>query len=139
MTIDVQYQTLDGDQLDPSTLEQGTDFKVLVSVQNTGRRGPYEEIALSHLFASGWEIHNQRLDPSGRQSAADVEFQDIRDDRIYTYFDLQPGETKQIEVLLNASYIVRFYQPLVEVEAMYDATINAREVGRWVRVVKPGS
>jgi uncharacterized protein YfaS (alpha-2-macroglobulin family) len=139
MTIDVQYQTLDGGQLDPSIIEQGTDFKVLVSVQNTGKRGAYEEIALSHLFASGWEIHNQRLDPSGHLSAADVDFQDIRDDRIYTYFDLQPGETKQIEVSLNASYVGRFYQPLIEVEAMYDATINAREVGRWVRVVKPGS
>jgi uncharacterized protein YfaS (alpha-2-macroglobulin family) len=39
----------------------------------------------------------------------------------------------------NASYLGRFYLPPVGVEAMYDATINARVVGRWVEVEQAGS
>ena len=62
----------------------------------------------------------------------------MRDDRVYTYFDLKAGETKTVEVALNASYLGRFYLPMVTVEAMYDATLNARAKGQWVEVVAPG-
>jgi uncharacterized protein YfaS (alpha-2-macroglobulin family) len=62
----------------------------------------------------------------------------VRDDRVYTYFDLKAGETKAVEVTLNASYLGRFYLPMVTVEAMYDATLNARAKGQWVEVVEPG-
>ena len=96
-----------------------------------------KELALSHLVASGWEIRNERLFPAAR-AIAGLDYQDIRDDRVYSYFDLQPGETKTLELLLNASYLGRFYLPVVSVEAMYDATINARTKGQWVRVVEPG-
>jgi uncharacterized protein YfaS (alpha-2-macroglobulin family) len=62
----------------------------------------------------------------------------VRDDRVYTYFALKAGEAKTVEVSLNASYLGRFYMPMVTVETMYDATLNAREKGRWVEVVEPG-
>ena len=58
--------TPDGKPLDPSRLAQGTDFKAVVKVTNTGVRGDYREVALSHVVASGWEIRNDRLDPSRR-------------------------------------------------------------------------
>ena len=64
---------------------------------------------------------------------------DVRDDRVYTYFSLKAGETKTIATRLNASYLGRFYLPPVSAEAMYDATLNARVVGRWVEVVEAGS
>ena len=38
----------------------------------------------------------------------------------------------------NASYLGRFYQPMITVEAMYDATINARAKGQWVEIVEAG-
>ncbi len=139
MQIDVVYEDVDGEEIDPSTLEQGTDLRIRVIVKNTGNRGTYEEVALSHIVPSGWEIRNERMDPTARISSADIEYQDIRDDRVYTYFDLRMSEEKSFEVLVHASYLGRFYLPLVEVEAMYDATINARAVGQWVEVVRPGS
>ncbi|MCK4460383.1 MAG: hypothetical protein KAW46_01185, partial [candidate division Zixibacteria bacterium] len=64
---------------------------------------------------------------------------DIRDDRIYTYFNLKQGESKTFRVMLSATYLGRFYLPMVNVEAMYDATINARLPGGWVKVERPGS
>jgi len=64
-------------------------------------------------------------------------YQDIRDDRVYTYFDIRSGETKSFKVILNSSYIGKYYMPSVSCEAMYDNSINARFPGRWVNVVMP--
>ena len=139
LRLKVEYQTMEGAALDPSRLDQGTDFKAIVTVTSTGERGDYEQLALSHLVASGWEIHNERLSPARRRGPSPYEYQDVRDDRVYTYFDLKKGESKTVELLLNASYLGRFYLPPVSVEAMYDATIGARVVGRWVEVIQVGS
>ncbi|MBL4625926.1 MAG: hypothetical protein JKY42_12420 [Flavobacteriales bacterium] len=74
------------------------------------------------------------------------EYQDIRDDRIYTYFDLSQysgyhssrDHTKTFVVLLNAAYLGDYYLPAVLTESMYDNRVNAREKGQWTSVVKPG-
>ncbi|MBD3240600.1 MAG: hypothetical protein GF331_08460 [Chitinivibrionales bacterium] len=134
----VHYLTPGGSRLDVSELEQGTDFVAEITVRNTGRSGLYEEIALSHLVASGWEIRNDRMEPGSGQKQSDFENQDIRDDRVYTYFDINQGKSKTYRVMLNAAYLGRFYLPMLGVEAMYDATINARVPGQWVNVVKAG-
>ncbi len=139
LVLGVEYKTTDGGALNPSRLDQGTDFKAIVTVTNTGERGDYDQLALSHLVASGWEIHNERMGPGGRRPPTSITYQDVRDDRVYSYFNLRAGETKTVELLLNASYLGRFYLPPVGIEAMYDATINARVVGRWVEVVQAGS
>jgi uncharacterized protein YfaS (alpha-2-macroglobulin family) len=138
LVMRVAYQTMDGVALDPGRLDQGTDFKAIVTVTSTGERGDYEQLALSHVVPSGWEIHNERMGGGGRRRPVGLLYQDIRDDRVYSYFDLRAGETKTVELLLNASYLGRFYLPPVGVEAMYDATINSRVVGRWVEVVQAG-
>lgn len=138
VALDVSYLTPDDKPLDPSRLEQGTDFKVRVKVTNSGVRGDYQQLALSHVAASGWEIRNDRLDPSRARAASAFDYQDVRDDRIYTYFDLKAGETKTFELAANAAYLGRFYLPMVTVEAMYDATIGARAKGQWVEIVEAG-
>ena len=138
LSISVSYRDSNGNDVDPTALEQGTDFVAEVKIKNTSPHLKYEEVALSQIFPSGWEIHNSRLDPFGKKSDADYEFQDIRDDRVYTYFDIHPGQTKNFITQMNASYLGKFYLPMVEVEAMYDATINARVPGRWVSVIQPG-
>ena len=74
----------------------------------------------------------------GSQDAV-FDYQDIRDDRVYTYFDIKQGESKTFQVILNASYLGKFYLPMITVEAMYDASISARRPGKWIQVVKPGA
>jgi uncharacterized protein YfaS (alpha-2-macroglobulin family) len=66
-------------------------------------------------------------------------YEDIRDDRVYTYFDLNKNQTVTYKVILNAAYLGRYYLPLTYVEAMYDNSVTARLPGRWVEVVPPGS
>ncbi len=65
-------------------------------------------------------------------------YQDIRDDRVYTYFDLNKNSTKTFKIILNAAYLGRFYLPTVYCEAMYDNEIYSRKAGKWIEVVEAG-
>jgi len=133
----VAYKNLLGQTLDPSTLSQGTDFIAEVKIINPGNRGSYKEMALTQIFPSGWEIHNTRMD--GMQipfTSSTPTYQDIRDDRVYTYFNINANESKTYNIMLNASYIGKYYLPMVYCEAMYDASINSKIAGKWVEVVE---
>lgn len=135
--MQVQYTSRNGQQLDPVQLKQGTDFVATVTLKNPGKRGYYEQMALSQVFPSGWEIINTRL--MGNDSvmrSSPYTYQDIRDDRVYTYFNLEENRSVIYRVLLNAAYLGRYYLPATSCEAMYDNTIHAFAPGKWVEVVK---
>lgn len=136
----VKFLNLNGEEIDPASIEQGTDFVAEVMVTNPGLRGDYEELALTQIFPSGWEIRNTRMDDeSFKEPVSPFDYQDIRDDRVYTYFDLGASKYKVFRVQLNASYLGEFYLPAVSAEAMYDESISARNPGKWVKVVAAGS
>ncbi|MDG1333041.1 MAG: MG2 domain-containing protein [Crocinitomicaceae bacterium] len=132
LQLSLIYRDMDGAPLDPKTLKQGMDFKAEVTVTNPGKKGDLTEIALSHLFPNGWEIHNTRLYGGGQSNQ--VDYQDIRDDRVYSYFDLDEEESKTITIQLNAAYLGNFYHPAIQVETMYDHLTNATLPGKWVSV-----
>jgi uncharacterized protein YfaS (alpha-2-macroglobulin family) len=136
LEMKIAYKQQDGSTVDVSRLKQGTDFFAEVSITNPGLRGDYAQMALSQIFPSGWEILNTRLDNSSTAGSSVPRYQDIRDDRVYTYFDLKEKETKTFRIYLNASYLGTFYLPTVYSEAMYDASINSRMAGKWVTVAK---
>ncbi len=133
----VQFLTMNGSVLDPAKIEQGTDFLATVTIYNPGVRGDYQEMALIQIFPSGWEIRNERMEEGPSQTAnSSFDYQDIRDDRVYTYFDIPRKGSRTYTVQLNATYAGHFYLPAFYCEAMYDHTINARKAGKWVDVVK---
>jgi len=138
LKMSVTYTTLKGAPLNPSTLQQGTSFLIEVKVTNTGLRGPYTNVALTQVFPSGWEISNSRMSEatSALTKASEYTYQDVRDDRVNTFFDIAQQESKIFKVLLTATYRGRFRMPSVQCEAMYDNSINARVPGRWVVVSK---
>lgn len=137
--LDVVYRNSANEIISPYTIEQGTDFSVEVTVSNPGKRGHYKELALSQIFPSGWEIRNQRMDLgySGNEGNH-IDYQDIRDDRVYSYFSLRKNQSKTIKVKLHAAYVGEYYMPAVHIEAMYDASISALKKGALVKVVSPG-
>lgn len=140
LNINVRYLDTKGSTIDPSNLTQGTDFVAEVTVNNPGSRGiNYEEMVLTQIFPSGWEITNSRLDGFGGVTSSRAEYQDIRDDRTYTYFDIRKGVTQVYRIQLNAAYRGRYYLPAVQCAAMYDNSIQARVVGRWVEVTTPSN
>ncbi len=138
LSITVTYADSDGAAIDPSSLEQGTEFLATVSISNPGVRGVYKNLALNQIFPSGWEINNLRLDEAEDVLKNDTyTYQDIRDDRVYTYFDLNAGQRKSFKVMLTATYAGSFYLPAMSCEAMYDRSVYARTKGQVVQVTKP--
>ena len=133
----IVYKLLNGSPVDPVRLKQGTDFYAEVTVKNPGRIGSYEQMALTQIFPSGWEIINTRLnDNESILAASPYTYRDIRDDRVFTYFNLREHETVVYKVLLNAAYLGRYYLSAVQWEAMYNNNISAREGGKWVQVIR---
>ena len=130
----VKYKDMKGKDIQPDKLVQGTEFVAEVIISNPGSKGFLKEMALNQIFPAGWEIHNTRMDETSSGSPA--RYQDIRDDRVYSYYDLAENTAKTFVIHLNATYLGRFYLPTVYSEAMYDGLINARIPGRWVEVVK---
>src|SRR5690606_40807988 len=77
----------------------------------------------------GWEIHNARMDEneSALKNSA-FTYQDIRDDRVYTYFDLHTNESKTFTLLLNAAYEGKYYLPAVNIESEeHTSELQSRE------------
>jgi len=133
----VRYFDMDQNPMDPSLIEQGTDFIAEVSLTHPGIRTNYKELALIQMFPSGWEIRNLRLDNmESSKVKSKPDYQDIRDDRVYSYFGLEKGETKTFVVMLNAAYLGEYFLPAVYCEAMYDNGIHATRSGKWVKVLK---
>lgn len=137
LQVNVNYMTNSGQAIDPAAIKQGTDFVAKVTVNNPGQRGMYNDMALSQIFPSGWEILNTRLyNNEGSYKSSPSAYMDIRDDRVYHYFDLRQGETVTYYVQLNAAYPGKYYWPGVYCEAMYDQTISGGVAGKWVTVTE---
>jgi uncharacterized protein YfaS (alpha-2-macroglobulin family) len=137
MAMRIAYFTLGGKMIDPAKLKQGTDFVAQVTLKNPGKRGRYDNLALTQIFPSGWEILNSRMlnnDEAFKSSASD--YRDYRDDRVNTYFGLSEGQEVTYYVMLNAAYAGRYYQPATYCEAMYNNNISALIKGQWIEVVK---
>ncbi len=137
LKVEVDYESLQGEALDVSRLEQGSDLVAKVTVTNT-RRQRLSELALTKIVPSGWEIRAERALGRVQEGEDSFDYRDVRDDRVHTYFDLDPGETKTFQIRLHSAYPGRFYRPGTSVEAMYDATIHGRTRGGWVEVLRPG-
>ena len=134
LSMSVSYISQNSSAVNFAQLEQGTDFIAKVTVKNTGNKY-YSNMALSQIFPSGWEILNPRMnDGEGAFKSSASTYQDVRDDRVYTYFNIRQGETLTYYVQLNASYPGRYFLAATDCRAMYDNTIAASTNGKWVQV-----
>jgi uncharacterized protein YfaS (alpha-2-macroglobulin family) len=61
-------------------------------------------------------------------------YEDVRDDRIYTFFDLPYRKSKTFYMLLHAAYIGNYVLPSITTEAMYNGDVFARKGGFRVSV-----
>ena len=133
LDLAVNYVDAGGNVLDVASIERGTSFKAVVSVTNTGN-ARVGNIALAERFPSGWEIRNDRVYKDNVSYPAGITYQDFRDDRVYSFFDLEGGSKVNVTINLTAAYPGRFYLPAISCEAMYDGTVSATLPGRWIEV-----
>lgn len=133
LSMSVNYYTMEGNPLDVNTLKQGTDFKVKVVVRNLSAYQGYNEVSLTQVFPSGWEIQNDRMSGNSDEPT-NYNYRDIRDDRVMTYFSLRKNESKTFTVKLHASFIGRYFAPAFITSSMYDSEICAKNLGFWTVV-----
>lgn len=148
LNIAVDFMTMDNQPLSVESLAQGTDFVAEVTVTADFVTLPVnrvEDIALTLVMPSGWQIRNERLE--GAQLPKGLDYMDIRDDRVLSYFSLwrdyywsyryndRNQTSVTLRVILNASYAGKFYLPSWQANAMYDEKIHAKTKGYWVEVV----
>ncbi|MDP3556836.1 MAG: MG2 domain-containing protein [Bacteroidota bacterium] len=140
ISTSVSYKDMAGNIINPEELVQGTNFMLTVNVKNLGMVGEIKNIAIINYIPSGWEIHNARMDDNEAVlKNSSYTYQDIKDDKVLTYFDLNTNESKTFNLMLNASYEGKYYLPALNIEAMYDNSIFARTKGQWIKVVKQKS
>ncbi|MFY0685954.1 MAG: hypothetical protein JXQ90_02255 [Cyclobacteriaceae bacterium] len=133
LKVSVRYLQENGAPMGPTDLKVGESMKIEVKTTNVSGR-TVKDIALSHILPSGWEINNIRLNDVVVNESGNFDYQDIRDDRTYTYFDLRRGESRSFTTFVTSSYTGKFYLPSVQAEAMYDASKQARTAGQWITV-----
>lgn len=136
LRLNVKYTDRQGTPVNLSKLKQGTDFTATVTVANISGTSDYTNLALTHIVPSGWEIYNERMTAQPEQLAQPAQpsgtpvdnytYQDIRDDRILTYFNLNRGQSKTFNVRLQATYAGTYVLPAIQCEAMYDTNALAR-------------
>ena len=136
ISLAVSYTDQDGRAVDVADLPQGTNFIAVVTVKNPTARG-INNLVLTEIFPAGWEILNTRFLNEGAtdNKTIGVDYQDIRDDKVYSYIDYLPsGRQVTVKINLCAVYPGRFYLPPVYCEAMYDNLTRANTEGKEVIV-----
>jgi uncharacterized protein YfaS (alpha-2-macroglobulin family) len=136
LSLKARYMNMAGKEISPDKLSQGQDFIVQLTVTNPGTfTNELDQMALSYLFPSGWEMTNQRMDQfEGRFNNSAIEYQDIRDDRVNTFFSMDRGVWNYYFVM-TATYAGKYWLPDIMCEAMYSHQVRARLPGKWVEVV----
>ncbi len=134
LKLKINYFDMNGNNLDVTSLPQGKDFYVKIKVINESFISR-DNLALSAIFPSGWEILNSRMTGIGNNLPSSVaDYTDIRDDRVNLFFDLTQHSSKTFYILLNAAYPGKYFQSPVTAKAMYDNSIGASVGGGMVEV-----
>lgn len=131
----VSFKDRKGNTVNVGKINQGTEL--IAEVVLTNQKGEYvPNIALTQILPSGFEIVNTRFTDYGNATENLADYIDIRDDRANYYFGLKSRETRVFKMLINASYLGKYYLPGVQCEAMYDNSFVARSKGQWIEIVK---
>ncbi len=126
ISLQLVYTDLNGQPVKAEKLVQGTDFLMSVRIHNTHPTQAYRHMALTYILPSGWEVVNERYLREGENRTGHITYQDIRDDRVLTYFDLPAHGSQEVRLRLRAAYCGEFTLPAVRCDAMYDTDAYAR-------------
>jgi uncharacterized protein YfaS (alpha-2-macroglobulin family) len=145
---------MDGKVLDPAKAQPGADLIVEATVRNRSGQG-LKNLALTQLLPSGWEIvdfhagaelpkpkpkANDEGDDQGDVTVAAAtppppplfDYQDVRDDRVLTYFSIGAKDPKVFKIYVTKAYDGSFFLPAASITAMYDQRYQALVPGRWL-------
>lgn len=122
--------TVSGLEKDEYKIGENVTFKVTVS-NYSGKN--VENLALTIPLPTCFEFSNERISDQNYTNSA-YNYQDIRDDYIYTYFDLSNRQNVQYTFNATVAYKGDFCIPAIHVEAMYDDDIRAVKPGKLIQM-----
>lgn len=106
-------------------LQIGDELEVIVSVSNIANVGRISNIALTTVFPTGFEIDNRRV--AGLNDVkSTIDYQDIRDDRVLSYFNLNSNQSIELRFNLTAAYPGKYIAPSFYCESMYDPSVYSK-------------
>lgn len=116
-------------------IKAGEEVRFKIRIKNNSRKN-LKNIVLAVPVGTCLEFANERVGNSN-YSSANYTYQDIRDDVIYIYFDIQDSSyTTDFTFTATAAYSGNFYFPAIHAEAMYDDSIKAVIPGFMVQMLK---
>lgn len=136
--LEVKRTFLDekGNAMSEERLKSSQSFYMCVNVAQKGYFGSINNIALTQVLPSGWEVSNTILDEHTPDFVKNspFDFIDKRDDKIMWFFALESGENKTFCTRLNAVTVGKYSLAGAFVEAMYDENFQALGEGKTVIV-----
>ena len=115
-------------------VKAGQSVDVSIKIKNT-QSLPVKDLALNLKVPSGFELINPRVyDNMNDADKEKYQYQDFNDDRVYTFFNLDPGASKSFTFRTKAAFTGNFYIPPVICENMYDSKIFARSSSERVEI-----
>lgn len=134
--ISVNYYNVTKKQAGLAGIQLGDDISVTISVNNPSALAA-NDLALNLKMPAGWELINPRIyETVVAKSNTNITYQDFRDDRVYTFFDLNAGAKETFSFKTKAAFSGDFYMPAVSCEHMYKGTVYARNATARVNVSK---
>lgn len=134
--LDVRYLDRNNKPVNVARLTKGTEFTAEVRIKSLyPDREIINNMALSQIFPAGWEIVNDRLNLGVAQNHNGIDYQDYRDDRVNSFFDLYTNQVTVVRIKLLAAYQGTFYLPPLTCAAMYNDQIKGRIPGQRVQVL----
>ncbi|HWP90845.1 MAG TPA: alpha-2-macroglobulin [Thermodesulfobacteriota bacterium] len=122
-----EYHTQDGVPIDPNNIKQGDLLVVRTDVRSMS--GRLQNVVIQNLLPSGFEVENPRLKtteilPWATGEKLEPDYQDIRDDRVLIFTDLNDNKWYSYYTLLRVVNPGVFSVPPVQAEAMYAPNIR---------------
>lgn len=133
INLDVRYTDLNGNPISITDMKQGQEIMITTMIKNTDIND-YQSLAMSLKMPSGWELQNPRLLGTATLKNDTYQYQDYRDDKVYTYFGVEKGKSKTFRFRAIANLKGDFYMPAVKVEHMYMGSVNASTDARRVNI-----
>lgn len=134
--ITVDYYNNTRKQSGIAGIQLGDDISVTIRVKNPSALA-VSDLALNLKMPAGWELINPRIyETKVTNSNENYTYQDFRDDRVYTFFNLDAGSTESFSFKTKAAFSGDFYMPAVSCEHMYKGTVYARNATRRVSIAK---
>jgi uncharacterized protein YfaS (alpha-2-macroglobulin family) len=122
-----EYRSEDGVPINPNDIKQGDLLVVRTDVRSVS--GRLQNVVIQNLLPSGFEVENPRLKttetlPWATGEKLEPDYQDIRDDRVLIFTDLNDDKWYSYYTLLRVVNPGVFAVPPVQAEAMYAPNIR---------------